>query len=183
MPEQLILRYCSPTLAGIKTGNLFSYRYDSKDELLKSIRSWNKRLAVKGLRVALLKTGKEKALIYIYRPAKLEADLNVPMAKEILKKCGYPIGKTGSCMKELVKRLQKCPDFPHEIGLFLGYPPEDVNGFMIDSRKHCKSVGCWKVYGDVEKAEKIFQQYRKCTDIFCKYWESGITIDQMAVVS
>ena len=30
----------------------------------------------------------------------------------------------------LIKRLNEDAEFPHEIGLFPGYPPEDVRGFI-----------------------------------------------------
>ena len=36
----------------------------------------------------------------------------------------------------------------------LGYPAEDVQGFIENETKECKCVGCWKVYGDEEKAKK-----------------------------
>lgn len=38
----------------------------------------------------------------------------------------------------------------NEVGLFLGYPPEDVRCFMNDSRRGVKCTGCWKAYGDEE---------------------------------
>ncbi|MBP0060806.1 MAG: DUF3793 family protein [Eubacterium sp.] len=41
----------------------------------------------------------------------------------------------------------------------LGYPAEDVQGFIENETKECKCVGCWKVYGDVEQAQKKFEQY------------------------
>ena len=51
-------------------------------------------------------------------------------------------------MRCLIERLQNREDFPHEIGLFLSYPPEDVQGF-IDNRAHnYKRICAWKVYGD-----------------------------------
>ena len=34
------------------------------------------------------------------------------------------------CIVKLIGRLQENEGFPHEIGLFLGYPPEDVLGFI-----------------------------------------------------
>lgn len=48
-------------------------------------------------------------------------------------------------------------DFPHEIGLFLGYPLEDVQGFIENRAEGYKCVGCWKVYGDEEYAKQEFR--------------------------
>ena len=41
----------------------------------------------------------------------------------------------------------------------LGYPAEDVQGFIENETKECKCVGCWNVYGDVEQAQKKFELY------------------------
>ena len=33
MLEKSVIEHCSPTLASIKTGNLFTYKYESEEEL------------------------------------------------------------------------------------------------------------------------------------------------------
>ena len=74
MPEELVVRHCSPTLAGLKTGNMFTCRYDTKQELYGDISVMNKRLRAKGLRAIPLRFESGQALIYINRKAKLERD-------------------------------------------------------------------------------------------------------------
>ena len=32
MLEKSVIKHCSPTLASIKTGNLFTYKYESEEE-------------------------------------------------------------------------------------------------------------------------------------------------------
>jgi hypothetical protein len=71
--------------------------------------------------------------------------------------------------------------FPHEVGLFLGYPPEDVKGFMEDARRGVKCAGCWKVYGNGEEAVKTFSRYKKCTDIYRKELSKGRSLLQLTV--
>ena len=163
MSEEAMVRNCAPTLAGIKTGNLFSYRYDSIDEMLDSVRFWNVRLREKGIRILPLRYRKSHALIYLYRPAHLADDLHNEEAKAILRLCGYKPDTAEKCIAKLMQRLQETDDFPHEIGLFLGYPPEDVSGFMTYHACNYKCVGCWKVYGDEEKCRRLFEQYKQCT--------------------
>lgn len=46
-------------------------------------------------------------------------------------------------------------EFPHEVGLFLSYPPEDVKGFIDHRANDFKCAGLWKVYGDEEKARAV----------------------------
>ena len=47
MSDEVVIRHCSPTFAGLKTGSLFSYRYDSEDELRRDIRAMNRVLVPK----------------------------------------------------------------------------------------------------------------------------------------
>ena len=72
-------------------------------------------------------------------------------------------------------------EFPHEVGLFLGYPPEDVKGFIDHRANGFKCAGLWKVYGDEKKARSLFEKYRKCTEIYCALWQSGLKLEQLAV--
>ena len=72
-------------------------------------------------------------------------------------------------------------DFPHEVGLFLSYPPQDVRGFIENHAVNYKCAGLWKVYGDEALARRLFDKFRKCTDIYCALWRAGSGIDQLAV--
>ena len=181
MSDQLIVQHCSPTLAGIKTGNIFTCRFTSRKELTAQLARLNKRLGAKGLRVLPLRIGESSALIYIYRPAMLRVDLACREASEILERCGYELAGANRCVVKLVDRIRESGDFPHEIGLFLGYPPEDVRGFIENNAQHFKCVGCWKVYGDEEKAKDLFAQYKNCTSCYLRQLRKGNTIEQLAV--
>ena len=181
MTDDYLVRHCAPTLAGIKTASLFTCPYEEKGRILDSIRRMNQRLRRKGLRVLPLRFSDKKALIYLYRPAKLTADLEDSTAAKILRQCGYPCNSCGNCVVRLVQRLREQEGFPHEIGLFLGYPPEDVCGFMEQGPECCKCTGCWKVYGDEEAAKKKFAQYKKCTQVYCDQRAKGKDIERLTV--
>ena len=76
----------------------------------------------------------------------------------------------------------ECSDtFPHEIGLFLGYPPKDVKGFIEEGPRCAKCTGCWQVYGDEEKALKTFERYRKCTEVYCAQVSCGKSLERLTV--
>ena len=81
----------------------------------------------------------------------------------------------------LKKRICTQDDFPHEIGFFLGYPPEDVVGFIENNGKNFKFCGCWKVYSDVNEAEKRFHMYRKCKDVYKKIYSCGKSVNMLTV--
>ncbi len=166
MPDELLIDQCSPTMAGLKTGNLFSYNYDDKNELNESVRNFNMQYSSKGIRLLPLKAENGHALIYMYRPKRLEEDLKDEKACEILSSCSYCTGNVNECVAKLAKRLKTCDEFPHEIGLFLGYPSEDVDGFIKNNAMCSKCVGTWKVYGDEEEAKRRFKQFKKCSAVY-----------------
>lgn len=181
MSEDYLVRNCAPTLAGLKTGSIFTCPYESKEALLDSIRQLNKRLGPKGLRLLPLRFSETKALIYLYRPARLRGDLSQATAESLLRRQGYQAGSCEQCVAQLARKLREKEDFPHEIGLFLGYPPEDVKGFICLGPQCCKCTGCWKVYGDEEAARKTFAQFKNCTRDYCRQWEKGTDIERLAV--
>ena len=181
MSEQLIIEQCAPTLAGIKTANLFSCRYSDKQTLWAEIREFNRQLSCKGVRMIPVKAENGSALIYLYRPKKLEGDLKHEAACQLLQQFGYSYDYSGKCIAELTRRFQVGDSFPHEIGLFLGYPPEDVKGFIENKAKNCKCVGCWKVYGDEAGAQKCFANYKKCTRIYKEQYSKGKSIERLTV--
>ncbi len=181
MSDDHLVRNSAPTLAGLKTASLFTCPYDSQEALLDTVRQMNRRLNSKGLRVLPLRFSEKKALIYVYRPRRLSADLSDSAAAQILERCGYDTESCEKCIVRLVQKLRQEKDFPHEIGLFLGYPAEDVQGFMDNNACGCKCVGCWKVYGDEASARKKFDQYKKCTRVYCDQWAKGKDIERLAV--
>ena len=182
LPEDLVIQHCSPTLAGLKTASLFSCDCPSLVEVKEQVRRLNRILVPKGLSALLLRcVGNGRALIYLYRPDRLEQDLSDERATDILEQMGYSCTNCTGCLVELVKRVRSMPEFPHEIGLFLGYPPEDVAGFIRHKGKCCKCVGCWKVYGDAEQAQRRFDQYQRCTRTYYDFWCKGISLSRLAV--
>lgn len=79
----------------------------------------------------------------------------------------------------LMEKLKICQTehhiFPHEVGIFLGYPLWDVEGFIQNNGQNYKIVGYWKVYDDVVGAIRKFQEYdhrkRQAICIFQQYTE------------
>lgn len=122
MSDEQVIRYCEPTLASIKPASFFSSVFRSRQEMTAHIRSLNLRLREKGLRILGLSYRDGRGLIYVYRPAKLSADLQNELASALLKDCGYPCSDENGCLRCLIKRLETQAEFPHEIGLFLGLP-------------------------------------------------------------
>lgn len=181
MSEDIIVRHCSPTLAGMKTGNMFSCPFADENEMIDSMRRWNRMFGKKGLRVLPLRFQDNRALVYVYRVSRLSRDLKDDIACRLLRERGYETEIPELCITRLIRKLKECGEFPHEIGLFLGYPPEDVCGFIENGAKGCKLTGCWKVYGNEDKARKTFAKYKKCTDVYTAQFAGGRSVDRLTV--
>ena len=183
MSEELIVRHCSPTLANIKASSLFSCSYETLTELKRDLRHMNRVLVPKGLRVLALRVRNGRALIYVFRPKQIANILQNEEAVALLKSLGYHDFRVEPCVCQLMDRFRVEDEFPHEVGLFLGYPPEDVVGFIENHAKGQKCTGTWKVYGNEAEAKKCFAKYKKCTQVYCNRWEQGNSLERLTVAS
>ena len=181
MSEYLLIEQCSATMAGLKTGNLFSCRGESAEQVAESLRKMNRRLVPRGLRLIPLRLEDGMALLYLYRPDRLKCDLCDEKAQDILREYAYPVPDPDRCVACLARRLKDCEEFPHEVGLFLSYPPEDVEGFIRNGAKGAKCVGTWKVYGDEDAAKKKFRLYKKCTEVYSRAYRRGHCLERLVV--
>ena len=186
MPEQLLIENCSPTLAGMKPSSLISLSYSDIAVARADIREMNRIFAQKGLRAVLMNYRDGRVLLYLYRPEHLHRVLQQEDIRAFLKDFDYDCEDMGSCIAMLSRRIRarkSSDEFPHEIGIFLGYPLEDVMGFINHKYEGCKAVGTWKVYGDVEQAKRAFQRFRRCTKIYQRAWAQGRTLEELTVAS
>lgn len=179
--EDLLVRHCAPTLAGLKTGSIFSCTFAGQHAMTDCLRRLNRTLGQKGLRVLPLRRRQNRVLIYVFRPARLCRDLTDHAACQLLHDRGYRSLNAAACIAHLTRRLAENAEFPHEIGLFLGYPPEDVRGFIESRAEHFKCAGCWKVYGDDAAAQKQFIQYKKCTHVYCREFARGCPLERLTL--
>ncbi len=179
--EKILIEHGSLTLSSLKTASLFAVKFDKKENLYKSIEFWNNKFLHRGIKIISLKVKHNSALIYLYRENMLKKDLEDSTAKNILSDYGYDGLNVNDLLKRLDERLCTYDEFPHEIGLFLGYPPEDVEGFICNGGKNCNLCRYWKVYGDTNKALKQFERYDKCRALYKKLWQEGKDILRLTV--
>ena len=121
------------------------------------------------------------ALIYVYRLKDLESDFSNELSRKLLQEYGYDSSDIHSSLERLSSKMIDYQEFPHEIGLFLGYPPEDVKGFIDNKASNYKAVGYWKVYGDVDKAIECFRKYRSCQKVLLDYLNMGFTLNDLVI--
>ncbi len=100
MSDELLLKHCSPTVIGLKTGNMFVCHFDSKEQEHNTLQKLNKKLYSKGLRIIPLRYNKDGVLLYLYRPSKLKKDLKNAQADKLLQSCGYSCGNANFCVAQ-----------------------------------------------------------------------------------
>ena len=181
MSDAFLVEHCAPTFAGLKTGNLFRISYADIEVFREELRRLNGILKKKGLRAVPVRMTAEFALVYLYRPDFLKRDLGSEEATRLLKSLGYEPQSVNRSVAFLARMMREKEAFPHEVGLFLGYPPEDVRGFMKSSRDGVKCVGCWKVYGDEARARAAFWRFQRCREVFEENVQRGRKLETLIV--
>ncbi len=169
--EKYLIQYCAPTLAGKKVGNIFLI---NKNEISKKDLSlWNFNLNSLNMEIRILKETDEKYLVYVFNRPLLEKLLNYKSNQDFLSTYSYRDFNLDSTLENLKDRLKNCNEFPHEIGIFLGYPLGDVMGFIKHKGKCFKKSGTWKVYENTKKCEEIFKDFHRCKNSFIYLYKKG----------
>lgn len=152
---------CAPVITGIKIANLFIVSKTVTRELTHLFLDTQIRFWCVG-------ESTDSKTYLIYHEKKLKQYLTQEKINQKLLEIGY----TGESLEEQIvcfsKRYEAYNstknDFPHEMGLFLGYPLEDVDGFVKNNGKNCLYCGYWKVYHNRVQAKRLFQSYEKARD-------------------
>jgi hypothetical protein len=169
---QLALQ-CAPLIAGLKISNLLNIRREDFAGMLDIVKdshiSWY-----------LLLESKEKLTVLLYHRDSLEDYLRQQSVRELLAQAGYQSFSLDEILPVFCGRYQKYMEtkgsFPHEMGLLLGYPPEDVEGFIRYKGDHCLCCGYWKVYANKEGKLKVFESFEHAKEGLLQLLSSGISM-------
>lgn len=175
------VRLAGGVIAGAKPAAIFNlpvrayhqgcWRMLVRHELDEVLRVYRQVLPGYGVELAVLYRTERRVYLLAWRPDQLAEVLADPRCCAILREQGYVGTTCDELLAELRRRLvdyyrsgKGAADFPHEIGVFLGYPAEDVRGFMAGEQASC--TGPWHAYGDPRVAERRFRaleaQERRC---------------------
>ncbi len=181
--EAVLVRQCAPTLAGMKPGSIFCFNHSPLEVSRQKVCQWNKQLAPFGLTVQILleRPGSSSVIVFVYRHNRLEQMLSDDAYQSFLAQAGYERTNLDDLLEQLAQRLRTQPEFPHEIGVFLGYPLRDVIGFIENHGRNFTCCGFWKSYGDPAEMQVCFACYRRCIQTYVAMFEQGIPIERLAV--
>ena len=137
---------------------------------------------VLGISFKELKNTSRGKQVLFYNPQTLFDTITQPVNLAYLKRFGYLSCKTIEDYLEALKTRFCAPDasasggnnssFPHEIGLFLGYPLKDVKGFIEKGSLPLIKIGNWQVFGSPEESMQLMQIHKKAEDVFLKFIEN-----------
>ena len=148
------------------------------------------------VRIILKRTGiscyrllqnEKKITLLLFRRNQLEKFLEREDVSEVLREEGYVEIQLGRILSIFQMRYRAYMNgskiFPHEMGLLLGYPVEDVTGFMVHGGKNSLYSGYWKVYGNLEDALKTFEAYDRTRDYVISMTGNGNEIRDILAAS
>lgn len=179
--EVQIALQCAPLISGLRFSNLFNVNNEQADYLISLMNemhiSWK-----------ILFRGKEKLTMLLYKKDILENYFSDIRVKNILKNSGYEknivdeediSGLIDTFADRYCCYMQTKKYFPHEMGLFLGYPVEDVEGYLKNNGENSLYTGYWKVYEDVAAKSSLFERFEKANEQIIWFLAQGVSIKNL----
>ncbi len=168
----IISYHSAPTLDGIKPSSLITFKNGQRDLL--SIWNENKKVVGRFLKLKFfeLNNTSKSSLVLFYDEKLLKNTIENTENSKFLNELGYSAYDLTSCLNILREKMSM--EFPHEIGIFLGYPLNDVYEFMYNKEKTCLYVGYWKVFSNLKKSLNTFEKYRVSQNKIVSYLSDGV---------
>ena len=124
--------------------------------------------------------------MFLYHPDRLEAFFSKESVQALLHEIGY----TDTNLKQVLpvfrahyqQYLREKKVFPHEMGLLLGYPPEDVKRFIRNQGKNYLYSGYWKVYDRPHEKIRLFKKYEHSREKLIQLLSYGMRIEEIIAI-
>lgn len=172
-----IAHQCAPVLKRIKASNLL---------VLQPGGLQNVRKVIRGSRVLCvpLYLGREREVLFLYRYDLLKKHLEKREVKQFLRYFGYERTTVSAVLLRLRQRYDMYEHmggpFPHELGVALEYPVEDVEGFIQNQGRDFLISGYWKVYHNQDQARAMFGRYDQARETALREVMKGHSIERIA---
>ncbi|MEG0773939.1 DUF3793 family protein [Clostridium sp.] len=149
----------APTLKGLKAASTVTFcNYDRnmnnnwstyKNEILNKL----------NIKAFELKETEKYVTVLFYDENLLNNRLKEMETSDFLCEYGYDPNLNIKANLEILKTRYELYKCPHELGVFLGFPIEDVKTFINTPNKQYLLCGYWKVYHNRDLALKIFENF------------------------
>lgn len=176
--DQIFLRFSSQTFCGIKPAALFTASAEKFSEDV--LEKWRTIIHEQGLSIHVVEKASGSRLVFVYDLAWIRKILGDSFVQAYLRGKEYPNpSDTIGTLNILFHRFKNEECFPHESGVFLGYPIEDVLQFEEKQGKCCKFCGYWKSYCNPEKAKQCCDKYKQCRQMCIQWFDEGYSVPQI----
>lgn len=154
----VLLYNISPVVAGVKPASIITFNKSGRNLKLQWELYKERLLMEIKIKYFEIFSTNFSATVVFYDEMLLEEVLKDREISRFYTKLGY---KNVSDIEGILYQM-KCRyvgNCPHEIGVLLGIPVDDVKDFMNNKSKKCLACGYWKVYNNVERANEVFKEY------------------------
>ncbi len=171
--EMQLVVQCAPLLAGLKISNLLIISEGNEEE-------FETLMSDSDLSVYFLTRFNGKVVYLLFCYEQMEALLTDDNVRNFFSREGYSDLTIHAILRKFKNRYEKHTslggEFPHEMGLILGYPIEDVEGFIENGGNNSLYTGYWKVYNKLEEKKRIFRSYEKATERIIRMMSHGVPV-------
>lgn len=157
--EKFLIYNASLVISGAKPSATITLKKNTDNIFNKWMKYGREFLKAIDLDYIELREGENSLIILVYNRVFLSNHIFKEENKRFLMKIGYEAKEDINRYIEKLKERYDKYKCPHELGVFLGFPIDDVKDFMECSDKRCLRCGYWLVYNDVEKAKMVFNHY------------------------
>lgn len=178
--EVQLLLQCAPMIAGLKASNLL---------IIASENEADARKILNGTKISCARLARmdKKTTMLIYHEQWVKEYLASREVSDLLRVLGYE-GKgfyevLHSVRKKYRSYMKKEGEFPHEQGLLLGYPAEDVKGYMDNKGRNYLCTGYWQVYADPAAKLNLFQKFELARERLIRAIFDGKEIQELIQVA
>lgn len=167
---------CAPVFTQLKAANLLII---SQEDICKV----RQILKCSDISWYILSEWNGKATILLYRKEELLVYLMQEEVCRKLQKMGYTMRSLDEMLCLFGARYQAYQSegkvFPHEMGFFLGYPKEDVEGFIANEGKNFLYAGYWKVYADLKTKVSLFEKFEAAKEMMIQFVSGGGRVEEL----
>lgn len=175
-----LVSQCAPFLKGMRKASVLNIEKEWVRELYRLIEPTD-------ISCRILVVRKNRCLALFYRKEGLKEALLAKEVRQFLLEYGYEDEELDKDITRLSVRMNRYSKeeiaFPHEIGVFLDYPLEDVKAFIKNNGKESLLTGYWKVYHNPERARLTFLAFDKATDSAVNEFLIGKNVSEIAKMS
>ena len=156
-----LVNQCAPVIKRLKPATMLMIENQCLKNFCILAQEWQ-------LERFLLYGGVKKSSVLLFHSDALNAYLNQFEVRQFLAKMGYEQVLLENQLKKLGQRIEQYyelnQEYPHELGIFLGYPIGDVLGFLTQKGEQVLYRGYWNVYCDVEEAKSTFASFDRARE-------------------